>query len=252
GDINVYNGATQDLAPGAYRDVRVYGNGRLKLRKGIYQFNSLQTYADGKFEFNPDSGNVDILVASALAFGDRTLFNFTGSVLPERVRFHSQQTSSLAIGTDIQFRGTVVAPLATVIAYSRTVFHGAVYAKSISFEPDVKVYYVPLIPANVMISSPMSGKSTNDPTVQVNWSVSGTVQTVQTTEALPIFGANKIKRCFGGVCDSIIVYRDSVEIPTPTVNLRFCADRYLIYSQQTSQLRQGVRTVGGDVGSAGH
>ncbi len=252
GDINVYNGATVDLAPGAYRDVKVYGNCRLKLRNGIYRFNSLQTYADGRFEFNPGLGNIDVLVANSLAIGDRTQFNFTGNVLPERVRFHSQQTNDLTIGTDIQFRGTLVAPMAKVLAYSRTVFRGAVYAKSIDFQPDVKVFYVPLIPTNVMISNPMSGTSTNDSIIQLSWSVSGTVQTVQTTDTLTHFGANTVKRCFGAVCDSVIVYLDSVEIPTPKVEFRYCADRYLIYSQQTTQLREGVHTVGGDVGSAGH
>ena len=252
GDINVYNGATVDLAPGAYRDVKVYGNCRLKLRKGLYRLNSLQTYADGRLEFDPGAGNVDVLVANSLAIGDRTQFNFTGSVLPDRVQFHSQQTSILTIGTDIQFRGTLVAPLATVKAYSRTVFRGAVYAKTIDFEPDVKVFHNPLIPTTVMITSPMSGTPTNDSVIQLTWSVSGTVQVVQTTDTLTHFGANTIKRCFGSVCDSIIVYRDSVEIPTPKVNFGYCADRYLIYSQQTSQLREGVKTVGGDVGSAGH
>ncbi len=250
GDINVYNGTTEELAPGAYRNVQVYGNGRLKLSDGVYRFNSLQTYADGQFEFDPGSGNIEVLVANSLAIGDRTQFNFTGNALPEQVKFHSQQTSDLTIGTDIQFQGTLVAPLATVKAYSRTVFHGAVYAKTISFEPDVKVFYEPLTPTTVMISSPMSGTSTNDSVIQVTWAVSGTMQVVQTTDTLTHFGINTIKRCFGSVCDSIVVYLDSVEIPTPKVDFRYCADRYLIYSQQTSQLGEGVQTVGGDVGSA--
>ena len=240
------------MPPGAYRDVKVYGNGRLKLNNGIYRFNSLQTYADGQFEFDPGLGNVDVLVANSLALGDRTQFHFTSSVLPERVKFHSQQTNDLTIGTDIQFQGTLVAPLSKVMAYSRTAFHGAVYAKSIDFQPEVKVFYVPMVPTNVMISSPMSGTSTNDSIIQVNWSVSGTVQTVQTTETLTHFGANTIKRCIGAVCDSIIAYLDPVEIPTPQVNFRYCADRYLVYSQQITQLGEGVQTVGGDVGSAGH
>ncbi len=232
--------------------MKVYGNGHLKFGNGIYRFNSLQTYADGGFEFDPGAGNVDVLVASSMAIGDRTQFIFTGSTLPEKVKFHTQQTNDLTIGTDIQFQGTVVAPLAKVLAYSRTVFHGAVYAKSIDFQPDVKVRFVPLIPTTVVISSPLSGTSTNDSVIQVSWSVSGTVQTTQTTDTLRHFGANIVKRCFGAVCDSILVYLDSVEIPTPKVSFRYCADRYLIYSEQTTQLLQGAETVGGDIGSANH
>ena len=142
-DITVNNGSTTDLLPGDYKDVHVYGNGRLKLRTGTYHFNSLTTEADGQFELNPSSGNIEVFTSQSLAFGDRTQFNFTGAVSPEKIKFHSQQSASLTVGTDMQFEGTLVAPLAEVHVFSRTTFFGSVYAKSLQFEPDVRIHYAP-------------------------------------------------------------------------------------------------------------
>jgi hypothetical protein len=194
-DIQVNNGTTVDLPPGSYRDVMIYGNCKLKFRTGIYHFRSFTTYADGRLEFNPGSGNVEILISASLNVGDRTQFHFSGQILPERLKFHSQQTSTLTIGTDVTFRGTLQAPLAPVKAYSRTLFQGAVYGKSIDFEPDVKVFhsaFSDLTPV-VAIHSPPDGYVTDQESILVTWSVDGTPQNTLVTQQLTK-GVNSIER----------------------------------------------------------
>lgn len=153
-DLAVRNGEAMDLAPGAYRDANVSGNGRIRFRAGMYRFKTLRTEADGRFEFNPGAGIIEILVGESLSIGDRTRFDFTGQMLPERVRFHSQQSTVLAIGTDVQFRGALVAPLAKVKAASRTAFRGSVYAQAIDFGPDVRIFHVPGFPEVLPLLNP--------------------------------------------------------------------------------------------------
>lgn len=142
--INVGAGNTMDLPPGAYGEVRVSANGRLKLSPGTYSLNLLLTEADGKLELDAREGAVRIKVASSLSFGDRTGFIFTGGqIRPERVKIYSGQTSQVAIGTDINpLAATLMAPKAQIRIASRTVLRGAAIGKSLDLQPDVVVHYV--------------------------------------------------------------------------------------------------------------
>ncbi len=153
-NINVWSGQSIALEPGEYGEVRVYSNARLDLRAGLYQFALLRTEADANLGLDVEAGNLEIQVSTSLSFGDRTRWMFSGNEQPEKLKFHSQQTSTLFVGTDISFLGTLQAPLAPIKVYSRTVFEGAVYGRSLDFEPDVIVVHVPFaepvveLPAN--------------------------------------------------------------------------------------------------------
>ncbi len=229
-DITIYAGVTTDLPPGNYKDVHVYGNGRLKLHSGTYALQSLTTDADGQFEFDPSEGAIEVYTKVNMAFGDRTQFNFTGTASPDKIEFFSRQPSALTVGTDMQFQGTLVAPWAQVHVFSRTTFSGAVYADSLNFEPDVRVHDVPYASLPVVaITSPSNGFLTKQSTIPVAWTINGVSQTSQTTENLTVEGNNEVIRCSDGVCDSITVVRDQTP---PVVKITSPANGF--YTNQTS------------------
>jgi RHS repeat-associated protein len=254
-DFTVSPGATKDLLPGSYGDYRVSGNGILMLRQGTYRFKSLITEADGRLQLNPGTGNIEVFTSMSLAMGDRTQMNFTGGDAPEKVKFHSQQSTTLVLGTDIQFKGTVVAPLAEIHIFSRTRLMGSAFGGSIVCEPDVRFFSFPYGSGTdlVKITSPANGLLTNQPSIVVAWTVNGAVQSTLTTETLATEGANKVKRCSGTACDSITVVRDTqapvVHISNPQANQIFNTSQILVAwtvdgTAQSTQLTQNLALEG--------
>jgi RHS repeat-associated protein len=256
-DHSIYAGNTLSLNPGSYRDIRIYGNGTLKLKSGKYYLKTLITEADGKFLFNTDTGTIQIFVSNLMSVGDRSKFNFVSSPVPEKIKFHSQQTSTLYIGTDLIFWATLVAPLAQIHSQSRTTFHGAVYGKSLLFEPDIRIFEESYFqPPTVTITSPAPGFLTKQSTIPVTWKVNGTTQTSQASEVLDEEGSNSITRCFGGVCATVNVIRDQtapvVAITSPasgfltkqnSVPVAWTIDGVTQTAQTTSTLVEGSNTI---------
>jgi len=270
-DHSIYAGNSLTLSPGAYRDIHVYSNGELKLNAGVYRFKSLITEPDGKYKFNPDTGTIEIKVSQQFSVGDRSKFNFVDTVLPGKIKFHTQQTAQLNIGTDLTFRANLLAPRAKIHSQSRTLFYGAVFGKSLEFEPDVQIYGTPLDqPPTVAILSPVSGFLTNQDTISVTWSVNGVVQAAQTQEILLQEGIQTITRCSDTVCVSVLVNRDitppSIVIDSPvdgtttplaSLPVAWSVDGVAQTQQLSATLVEGINTItrsatdaAGNVGTA--
>src|SRR6185295_16750632 len=104
---------------------------------------------------------------------------FTGTPAPEKVRFYTNQTAKVTLGTDLQFQGTLLAPLAEVSVSSNGIVKGALYAKLLTLATVVKMTYQPLSGGTplVKITSPANGFLTNQSAIAVAWTVDGVAQT---------------------------------------------------------------------------
>jgi hypothetical protein len=62
--------------------------------------------------------------------------NLLGTTQASRLKFYSNTTGLVTVGTDTQFYGTVTAPSAEVHAYSRTVLNASLYGRDVWIDPD--------------------------------------------------------------------------------------------------------------------
>ena len=133
------------LNPGQYGDVSIQANGILNLKTGTYQFKTLILQPDVKINLDALSGPLIVKVRDNMSFGDRFSMTLVPGSMPTQVRFYSQQTTGLRLGTDSRFIGLLQAPLADIDVNSRpnqvgeATFYGTVQGKTIRLEPDVLV-----------------------------------------------------------------------------------------------------------------
>lgn len=135
-DRTVNNGATATWAPGSYRDGLVRARGRVTLTAGVYVFKSLRFEPDAVLNFNTSGGKIIIKVEGALEFGDRMV---TSGGSSSTVSFYSGTQDLVRIGTDLTLRASLTVPRGRIHVYSRTRLTGVLWAKEMTFEPQVTI-----------------------------------------------------------------------------------------------------------------
>ena len=102
----------------------------------MYQFKSFNLEPDSTLELDTSRGAIVVRVEGLLEFGDR--MHFIGGSRTSAY-FYSNTTGTLRFGTDIDFTGSVTAPSGSIHVYSRTNLTANLWAKFITFEPQVRL-----------------------------------------------------------------------------------------------------------------
>ncbi|HEX2958167.1 MAG TPA: PA14 domain-containing protein [Chitinispirillaceae bacterium] len=124
------------ISPGSYKDLKVPRDAVLTFSAGIYNFRSLTIENNGTILFDvPMDKTIDINVETNLELQDRATAKFVDKGYAPCVKLYTN-AYAIRIGTDIDLAGILTAPHAAISICSRTKIEGAVYAKSISLEPD--------------------------------------------------------------------------------------------------------------------
>lgn len=136
-DFNIANGQTVTLTPGTFRDLNVGAGGTAVLPGGTYNFRSITVQPGGRILPGGGTAPIAVNVQGSLQFGtinagDRTTI---GGAPSNRMNFYANGTS-VSIGTDVTFTGTVLAPNANVQIASRVLYSGCVAGATLVVQPD--------------------------------------------------------------------------------------------------------------------
>jgi len=142
GTENVYvnRGENRILSPGYYKKCIVATGGTLTLSAGLYTFCSLFIQPDADIVLNVAySDMIDIEIGGDLEFSDRSKVTFADKGYIPLIHFYTNDSNTVRIGCDVQFNGILIAPHGNVAMYSRAQCSGAIYAKTITIEPDAVI-----------------------------------------------------------------------------------------------------------------
>jgi hypothetical protein len=159
-DIFLASGQSLSLNPGSYRNVHPYAGSSLTFRTGVY--NLLTLFVESStvtLTFDVTNGPIFINVSDQLRFGDNMKMNLVGSQDAHLVRFYTNSSDQLKLGTDTKFFGVVVAPNAQIYAYSRTTIQGALYGREVWVDTDSTLTAIGCEPVC------LSGSTTVDATI---------------------------------------------------------------------------------------
>ena len=131
------------LPPGNYGTFYANARSKVTLSSGSYTFQSFFTEPDAQFTFDMTSGPVSIAVAGNVRFGDRNRFAIVGGS-PNEISWKIAGTS-VNLGTDGLYFGSIIAPAAYVNVPSRSHLVGGVYANKFRIEPQSTVSQQPRI-----------------------------------------------------------------------------------------------------------
>lgn len=131
------------LPPGDYGTFYANARSKVTFSSGSYTFQSFFTEPDANFTFDMTSGPVSIAVAGNVRFGDRNRFAITGGS-PNEISWKIAGTS-VNLGTDGLYFGSIIAPVAYVNVPSRSHLVGGVYANKFRIEPQSTVSQQPRI-----------------------------------------------------------------------------------------------------------
>lgn len=131
------------LPPGNYGTFYANARSKVTLSSGSYTFQSFFTEPDVQFTFDMTSGPVSIAVAGNVRFGDRNRFAIIGGS-PNEISWNIAG-SSVKLGTDGLYFGSIIAPFAYVDIPSRSHLVGGVYANKFKIEPQSTVSQQPRI-----------------------------------------------------------------------------------------------------------
>ena len=131
------------LPPGNYGTFYANARSKVTLSSGSYTFQSFFTEPDVNFTFDMTSGPVSIAVAGNVRFGDRNRFAIIGGA-PNEISWKIAG-SSVKLGTDGLYFGSIIAPSAYVDIPSRSHLVGGVYANKFRIEPQSTVSQQPRI-----------------------------------------------------------------------------------------------------------
>ena len=124
------------LVPGSYKDLIIKRGATVTFTQGVYNFRSLTIENNATAVFDvPMDKTIEINIETSLGFLDRATAKFKTSGYAPCVKIYTN-AYSITIGTDVNLTGILTAPNAAVTICSRTHVEGAVYAKSITLEPD--------------------------------------------------------------------------------------------------------------------
>lgn len=131
------------LPPGNYGTFYANARSKVTLSSGSYTFQSFFTEPDAQFSFDMTSGPVSIAVAGNVRFGDRNRFAIIDGS-PNEISWNIAG-SSVKLGTDGLYFGSIIAPSAYVDVPSRSHLVGGVYANKFRIEPQSTVSQQPRI-----------------------------------------------------------------------------------------------------------
>ena len=131
------------LPPGNYGTFYANARSKVTLSSGSYTFQSFFTEPDVQFTFDMTSGPVSIAVAGNVRFGDRNRFAIIDGS-PNEISWNIAG-SSVKLGTDGLYFGSIIAPFAYVDIPSRSHLVGGVYANKFKIEPQSTVSQQPRI-----------------------------------------------------------------------------------------------------------
>ncbi len=138
--FSIANDQEYHFQPGIYGDVRIYSRAKVYFQPGDYFFRSLIFEPDVNISIDAASKSIYWKVVNEFSIGDRSRIINTN---PELLQIHSLQSSSLKIGNDVEFVGSIKAPYALVEVCTKkkvdgsTRFRGPIQARAIRLEPDV-------------------------------------------------------------------------------------------------------------------
>ena len=81
--------------------------------------------ANVQLKMEISQGEIEVDTSGEMRFGDRLTMSLIGGDDSRDVRFYSNHTGQVRIGTDSTFHGVVTVPMGEVYAYSRVEIHGA-------------------------------------------------------------------------------------------------------------------------------
>ena len=131
------------LPPGNYGTFYANARSKVTFSSGSYTFQSFFTEPDANFSFDMTSGPVSIAVTGNVRFGDRNRFAIIGGS-PNEISWKIAGTS-VDLGTDGLYFGSIIAPAAYVNVPSRSHLVGGVYANKFRIEPQSTVSQQPRI-----------------------------------------------------------------------------------------------------------
>lgn len=135
-----YNsGESITLAPGNYKDLTINPGATVTLTQGVYNFKTFTIGNNGTVLFDvPIDKTIAINIETSLGLLDRATAKFATKGYAPCVKIYTN-AYSITIGTDVKLAGILTAPNAAVSINSRTSIEGAIYAKTISLQPDAVV-----------------------------------------------------------------------------------------------------------------
>lgn len=146
-DTTIGIGEIKELDPADYRDLHVFSTAKLTFKAGTYFFRNLIIEPDCDLHFDAGQGvKIKINVQNGIHFSDRTKFFIPDNYFPSDIEIYSNCTDSVTIGKNCIINGSVCAPSALICIYSGTNFNGAVYGRTVRFEPDASIDGDPVSP----------------------------------------------------------------------------------------------------------
>ncbi len=136
-DISINNGTTMELLEGDYGNVLVHSNATLRLKKGVYVFNTLSVQPDAMVLFDCSANVIELKVLNGLTISDRTKMIIIDG--PPRAKIYTHQTSSLTIGCDNVIEASLTAPYSNIVIRARTLVSGQIHANAVTVESDAQI-----------------------------------------------------------------------------------------------------------------
>jgi hypothetical protein len=129
-----------DLTPGHYSKLIAYGNSRIRFRPGEYSFSKFNLEPDVRIYLSNKTGKIDINIYDSMRIGDRLVMIPNDTTISRNITIFSRQSTMAYFGTNLILYGKFTLPNAEAHLTSRTMsINGGIYARKISFEPDVSV-----------------------------------------------------------------------------------------------------------------
>lgn len=136
-DINIGNGQDTSIPPGAYDEIHLYAGATARFTSGTYAARRFIVEAGPvNLKFDIQNGVVNFDAEEQLRFADFTNVELLNGDDVSNVRFYTNDTGQVKIGTNSVFKGIVTAPLAEVYVFPRSSVTGAIAAKSVVVDVD--------------------------------------------------------------------------------------------------------------------
>lgn len=139
-DFKVPESASQILVPGSYGRVEVKKGAALQFNAGPYFLRELKTDDSAILTFDVSNGRIELNVVKKLEFGKDAELKITGANTRD-VLINYAGKKEVEIEDRGVFRGTLLAPKATVEFETDSRLEGAVYARKIYLDKGVSFYY---------------------------------------------------------------------------------------------------------------
>lgn len=139
GDVMLEPNQSTPLDPGRSTNVNVKTNATLRLKSGVYYFETLTLEPQANLLLDETAGPVEIYLKSAFTF--RGVVATTTGVAPELLIV---DFGSSTVFVEAPFRGNIIAPSARIVLGTTAVGHtGAFFGKELELQPNTTVTHRP-------------------------------------------------------------------------------------------------------------